>query len=170
MWCHLRISGVMVSALAQNTVDSWFAPRWDQTWDYKIGICCFSAQNYVVMANTGTGWVSGCCLKSSKQICLYHGGNKLFSLRWCALCTKSLLGKQQSTDIHVTPFGHIILILRQPIFALSPECCVLIREAANAIFNVFGLTQRGSNPHPRSVTFEASTLTITPRMRFLYYR
>jgi hypothetical protein len=28
--------------------------------------------------------------------------------------------KQQSVDRHVTPLGHIILILSQPIFALSP--------------------------------------------------
>jgi hypothetical protein len=28
--------------------------------------------------------------------------------------------KQQSADRHVTPLGHIILILSQPVFALSP--------------------------------------------------
>jgi hypothetical protein len=28
--------------------------------------------------------------------------------------------KQQSTGRHVTPFGHIILIPSQPVFALSP--------------------------------------------------
>ena len=28
--------------------------------------------------------------------------------------------KQQSADRHVAPFGHIILILSQPVFALSP--------------------------------------------------
>jgi hypothetical protein len=28
--------------------------------------------------------------------------------------------KQQSMGKHVTPFGHIILILSQPVFALSP--------------------------------------------------
>jgi hypothetical protein len=28
--------------------------------------------------------------------------------------------KQQSVDRHVTPLGHIILILSQPVFALSP--------------------------------------------------
>jgi hypothetical protein len=28
--------------------------------------------------------------------------------------------KQQSADRHVAPLGHIILILSQPVFALSP--------------------------------------------------
>jgi hypothetical protein len=40
-----RISGVMVSVLASSAVDRGFEPRWGQTKDYKIGICCFSAKH-----------------------------------------------------------------------------------------------------------------------------
>jgi hypothetical protein len=45
---------------------------------------------------------------------------------------------QQSVDRHVTPPGHIILILSQPVFALSPKYCVLGGEATNTNFRVFG--------------------------------
>jgi hypothetical protein len=38
-----RIGGVMVSVLASSVVDHGFEPRSGQTKDYKIGICCFSA-------------------------------------------------------------------------------------------------------------------------------
>ena len=37
--------GVMVSVLASSAVDRGFEPRSDQTKDYKIGICCFSAKH-----------------------------------------------------------------------------------------------------------------------------
>ena len=57
--------------------------------------------------------------------------------------------KQQSVDRHVAPLGHIIIMPSQPVFALSPECCVLSEEATN----------------PRSTALEASTLTVTPQMR-----
>ena len=35
----------MVSVLASSAVDRGFEPRSDQTKDYKIGICCFSAKH-----------------------------------------------------------------------------------------------------------------------------
>ena len=44
---------------------------------------------------------------------------------------------------YVTPLGLIILILNQPVFALSPKCCMLIEEAINTYFIVFGLTWLG---------------------------
>ena len=53
---------------------------------------------------------------------------------------------QQSVDRHVTPPGHIILILSQPVFALSPKYCVLGGEATNTNFIVFGLTRLGLEP------------------------
>jgi hypothetical protein len=40
----------------------------------------------------------------------------------------------------------------QPVFALSPECCVLSEEATN----------------PRSTALEASTLTVIPQMRLSF--
>jgi len=51
--------------------------------------------------------------------------------------------KQQSADRHVAILGHIILIPSQPVFALSPKCCVLSGEATNTNFIVFGLTRPG---------------------------
>jgi post-segregation antitoxin (ccd killing protein) len=42
IWSN-RIGGVMVSGLVSSTIDREFEPRSDQTQDYKIGICCFSA-------------------------------------------------------------------------------------------------------------------------------
>ena len=35
----------MVSVLASSAVDRGFEPRSDQTKDYTIGICCFSAKH-----------------------------------------------------------------------------------------------------------------------------
>ena len=37
--------------------------------------------------------------------------------------------KQQSANRHIAPLGHIILIPSQPVFALSPKCCVLSGKA-----------------------------------------
>jgi hypothetical protein len=39
--------------------------------------------------------------------------------------------KQQSVGRHVAPLGHIIKIPSQPVFALSPYCCMLSGEATN---------------------------------------
>ena len=38
-----RIACIMVSLLAFGSVDRGFEPQSDQTKDYKIGMCCFSA-------------------------------------------------------------------------------------------------------------------------------
>ena len=59
---------------------------------------------------------------------------------------------------------HIILILSQPVFALSPQCCVLSGEATHANCIILVWPDRGTNR--RSTAREASTLTITPPMRF----
>jgi len=50
---------------------------------------------------------------------LYHDENKLHSMGPCPLCTKTTL-KPQSVGRNVTTLGHIILILNQPVIALSP--------------------------------------------------
>ena len=42
--------------------------------------------------------------------------------------------------------GHIILIPSQLVFALSPKCCMLSREAINTDFIVIGLTRLGLEP------------------------
>jgi hypothetical protein len=51
-------------------------------------------------------------------------------------CASSL--KQQSADRDVAPLGHIILIPKQPVFALSPS-----GEATNVNFIVFWFDQIG---------------------------
>ena len=43
-YCHNHIVGVMVSMLASSVVDREIELRSDQTKDYEIGICCFSAK------------------------------------------------------------------------------------------------------------------------------
>ena len=61
---------------------------------------------------------------------LYHGEKKLFSMRWqgplCTMPTRSQ--KQKFADGHIALLGHNILIPSQPVFGLSPECCVLSGE------------------------------------------
>ena len=52
MKCRKRIGGVMVSVLASSVVDRGFEPRSGQTKDYKIGICCFSANHTELMSKT----------------------------------------------------------------------------------------------------------------------
>ena len=45
--------------------------------------------------------------------------------------------KKQATSWHITLLRHIILILRQPVFILTPLCYVLSGEAANTNCKVF---------------------------------
>ena len=66
---------------------------------------------------------------------------------------------------HVTPLGHIILIPSQPVFVLSPKCCVLSGEATHINFIALVWPDRGSNT--RFTALEASTPTITPPMRLI---
>jgi hypothetical protein len=47
--------------------------------------------------------------------------------------------------IVIAPIRHIILTLSQSFFILTPQICVLIREAATANFVVPGLTRSGIN-------------------------
>ena len=65
------------------------------------------------------------------------------TLSWNFYSASSL--KQKSAGTHVVPLGHTILILSQPVFALSPQCCVLSGEGTNANI-VFGLTLTGLEP------------------------
>ena len=48
--------------------------------------------------------------------------------------------KRQSSGRHVPPLGHIILIPSQPVFVLSPWCCVHSGEVTNTNCIFFGLT------------------------------
>ena len=49
-------------------------------------------------------------------------------------------------EMMIAPLGHIILIPSQPVFVLSPFCCVFSVEATNTNFVVFGLTRLGLEP------------------------
>ena len=57
-----------------------------------------------------------------------------------------MLAQQQSAARHVAPLGHITLIPSQPVFALSPYCCVFSGEATNTNCIVFGLTRPELEP------------------------
>jgi hypothetical protein len=52
------------------------------------------------------------------------------------------------------PLRHIILIPSQPVFPLSPYCCVLSGEATNTNFIVFCLTRPGLEPTTYSTRVE----------------
>jgi hypothetical protein len=77
---------------------------------------------------------------------LYHGVNKLHSMRWLSLCTRptSWIFNWNNSHLIVTPLGHIVLIPIQPIFALTPYCCML--RATDTNFIVSGLNRAGLEP------------------------
>ena len=47
----------MVNVLASSPVDCGFEPRSDQTIDYRIGMCCFSA-NHAVTRSKRKDWLA----------------------------------------------------------------------------------------------------------------
>ena len=49
--------GVMVNMLALSLVDSGYESRYGQTTDFKMGICCFSA-NHAPFRSERTDWWS----------------------------------------------------------------------------------------------------------------
>jgi len=53
----VRIGGVMVSMLVMSAVDRGFWPQSSQTKDYKIGICCFSA-NHAAPIRKSKDWLA----------------------------------------------------------------------------------------------------------------
>jgi hypothetical protein len=70
-----RIGGVMVSVLALSTVDRGIEPHSDQTRDYKIGICCFTAKQEA--------------LRSKSKDWLVRNQNNVSE--WCDMSTRGLL-------------------------------------------------------------------------------
>jgi hypothetical protein len=84
---------------------------------------------------------------------LYHGEKKLHSMKWwwCPLGSRPtrwifivLAHWNNSLRVDMSIHSrHIIPILSQPVFALTPECCVLSGEATNTNSIVFGLTRPG---------------------------
>jgi hypothetical protein len=75
----------------------------------------------------------------------HHGENK-----------DDVLFELAATIVHVAPLGHIILIPSQPVFVLTPLCCVCLAEKQQIpIYNIVS--------NPRSIALETGTLTITLR-------
>jgi hypothetical protein len=73
--------------------------------------------------------------------------------------------KQQSECRHVAPFWHIILILSQPVFVVSPECRVWLAENQEIPILYFVVwSDRG--PNPQFTKLYAITLITAPSMRF----
>ena len=70
--------------------------------------------------------------------------------------------KQQSVGRHVVPLGHIILIPSQPVFVLSPYCCVHSGEATNTNFIIFGLTRSGLEPTIYHYYYHYTTDAVHP--------
>jgi hypothetical protein len=54
--------------------------------------------------------------------------------------------KQYSVGGQVAPLGHIILILRQPVFVLTPLSCVRREVAAYTNLIIFGFTRTRLEP------------------------
>jgi hypothetical protein len=52
-----HIGGIMVSILASSAVDRVLEPQSDQTKDYKIGVCCFSAK-HVALRRKSKDWLT----------------------------------------------------------------------------------------------------------------
>ena len=52
-----NIDGVMVSVFASSVVDRMFESRSGQTKDYKIGMCCFSA-NHTALRGKSKDWLA----------------------------------------------------------------------------------------------------------------
>jgi hypothetical protein len=65
----------MVSVLASSAVDRGLEPRSDQTKDYKIGICCFSAKH--------------AALRRKSKDWLVQNQNNVFE--WSDISTRGLL-------------------------------------------------------------------------------
>jgi hypothetical protein len=51
------ISGAMVSMLTSSAIDRELEPWFDQTKDYKIGICCFSPK-HAVLRSKSKDWLA----------------------------------------------------------------------------------------------------------------
>jgi len=98
-------------------------------------------------------WVSDCCLMP-KWAFFYHIMARMSYIQWNddddvrfvqdqhakLNLYKASSQKQQFAGRHVAPLRHIMLILSQPVFALTPWSCVVSREAANTNFIISDLT------------------------------
>ena len=59
------------------------------------------------------------------------------------------ISTQKFAGRHVDPLDHITLIPSQPVFVLTPQYCVFVREAESTKLIVSGFTQPWYEPHSR---------------------
>jgi hypothetical protein len=89
---------------------------------------------------------------------------KTITLSWIAIV---LAHWNNSLQVDMSP-RHIILILNQPVLALSPQCCLLSREATNTNFIVFALTWSGLEPTTYHTWSEHANHYITDVVCFFW--
>ena len=100
----------------------------------------------------GWWWCSLCTRRRHVSCIVYtvislkqHSMSTFFFIYVCTQTSTSVY-TYMFAGRHVVPLGHIILIPSQPVFALTPKCCVISGEAVNTNFIVIGLTWRGLGP------------------------
>ena len=93
-----RISGILVSVLASSAVDRGFEPRSSQTWEYKIGICCFSAK-HAALRSKSKDWLAQNQNNVSKWSDMSTRG---LSFQWASTLKKTSkrVGLEQSGPHH----------------------------------------------------------------------
>jgi hypothetical protein len=98
--------------------------------DYKIGICCISAK-HAAGVRTKTGCFRIRIMCQCGVICLpvdcYFSKIMMSDLYYTNATSYFFIVrplKQQSTGRHITPHRHILLILKQPVFVLTPAACL----------------------------------------------
>jgi len=121
--------------------------------------------NFEILLKLLKEWVSDCCLMPNEQIFRYIMARTSY-IRWeddaVSLVTCLVASpKQQSVCRHVAPLRHIYIIPSQPIFALTPKCCVLSEAVVNTKFYSVWFDPTGARTHdlPYSIM-----LTITLQM------
>ena len=97
---------------------------------------------YIFADNLCSAWVKWLLLNAMWAIFkIYHGDDDVLFVLDQQLDFHSAHSlKQQFLGRHVTPLRHIILVPRQPVFALTPICCMLSIEPTNTNIAVFCLT------------------------------
>ena len=65
----------------------------------------YNGENKIIFNEMMIRWLGPLCARPTLVVVVYYSASSL---------------KQQSRDRHVAPVGHIIMILNQSVFALSP--------------------------------------------------
>jgi len=105
---------------------------------------------YTYNTNTVSEWLffnaNSAIFQLSEQVnCPWDDDEVRFVLDQHTKCYSASSLKQQSSDRHVDPLRHIILIPSQPVFTLYPYTCVL-NKSTNTNSIVFGLNPSRLEP------------------------